>query len=280
MTHFTQPALLALLSLVLTVAGVALTAGTASATEPRDLPNLLKCPDMDYGSRGTCVEALQYSLRTVGINVQQDGVYGRQTQGAVKAFQSQVGLPQIGRAGPQTKLKLDRMANAPEPSRSFRGCPQLKPGTFDPCVRRFVREFNIVRGRMPAEGLTNLYDQRMANEVRDYQRRNGLVVDGVVGRQTADLLDMQIGPVKTCNARGGSLSSDGTCPADGANGMGRSAWDCFTEALVGLPKDLVIDHYMDEAEKEGAKEIPGWKILRIFEKINAPAGAVRCVSFG
>jgi peptidoglycan hydrolase-like protein with peptidoglycan-binding domain len=280
MPHFVQPALLALLSLILALAGIAVTAGTASATDPRDLPNLLKCPDMDYGSRGTCVEALQYSLRVVGINVQQDGIYGRQTQGGVRAFQSQVGLPQVGRAGPQTRLKLDRMANAPEPSRSFRGCPQLKPGSLNDCVLRMVDEFNSIPGQSTHLGRGRYYDQGTADAIRSYQRRYGLVVDGVVGRQTADLLDMQAGPVNVCLAKGGdSLSADGSCPGGGAVGMGRSVWDCFQEATIGLPKDLLQDHYIDEAEKNGAP-MTIVKIFRFFSKVGAPAEAVKCVSFG
>lgn len=60
-----------------------------------------------YGSRGTEVRAIQEKLKERGLyNGSIDGVYGSQTQKAVKAFQKQQGLTQDGIAGPATLKRL------------------------------------------------------------------------------------------------------------------------------------------------------------------------------
>jgi peptidoglycan hydrolase-like protein with peptidoglycan-binding domain len=74
---------------------------------------------MQVGARGPCVEELQRTLRKVGLNVVQDGVFGQQTKGAVVAFQAQEGLPKVSYVGPQTRAALGRQF--------LRACPQL-PG--------------------------------------------------------------------------------------------------------------------------------------------------------
>ena len=152
-------------SAVLIVASLFATCQPASATDPSQLPNLTTCRTMKMGSKGPCVEALQYSLIIVGMNVIQDGIFGPQTRGAVVAFQSQAHLQQDGIAGPQTIAALDRMANSPEPSRSFWGCPQLKVGVTSPCVRRFRYEFNTIPGQSAYLPLTNTYSAQMASAV-------------------------------------------------------------------------------------------------------------------
>ena len=67
------------------------------------------------------------------------------------------------------------------------------------------------------------------------------MVDGVVGRQTADWLDMQAGPTNTCIAMGGDSFTNGRCIGESAVGLGKSAWDCIREeagvdAVVELVK--------------------------------------------
>src|SRR5215210_6662201 len=113
---------MAVFSVALLVAGFFGTTGSAAAkTDPADLPHLGTCPRMQVGSRGLCVEELQRTLRKVGLNVVQDGIFGQQTRGAVLAFQAQESLPRVGFVGPQTRAALIRVANSSEPSRSFRG---------------------------------------------------------------------------------------------------------------------------------------------------------------
>ena len=271
---------MAFMSAALVVAGFFVTSGTASAyTDPRDLPNLASCPTMRVGSRGLCVEALQYSLKVAGLNVPQTGNYAGMTRGAVMAFQAQEGLAKDGVAGPQTIRALDRVANSVEPSRSFRDCPQLSVGVTHGCVDRFWYEFTGIPGNPDAyRANSTTYTREMANAVRDYQRRNSLVVDGVAGRQTADLIDVQAGPQRVCLAMGGDSYANGVCQGAGAVGMGKSVWDCVGE-LAG--KDIVeaIERSDDSARKAG-EVIPKGAFREFLKKFGAPYEAFKCVSFG
>jgi len=65
------------------------------------------------GSSGPLVEALQNSLKAVGVNPGKvDGVFGPKTEGAVTRFQKRAGLQVDGIAGPETRQALDEMIKA------------------------------------------------------------------------------------------------------------------------------------------------------------------------
>lgn len=58
--------------------------------------------NLAYGSSGSDVRALQEALRKAGYNIAADGVYGAETQNAVRQYQSSQGLGVDGIAGQQT----------------------------------------------------------------------------------------------------------------------------------------------------------------------------------
>ena len=58
--------------------------------------------NLAYGSSGSDVRALQEALRKAGYNIAADGVYGAETQNAVRHYQSAQGLGVDGIAGQQT----------------------------------------------------------------------------------------------------------------------------------------------------------------------------------
>jgi peptidoglycan hydrolase-like protein with peptidoglycan-binding domain len=69
------------------------------------------------GARGPSVRLLQEKLQEMGYGVTVDGIFGRQTQMAVKAFQTHRQLTVDGAVGPQTAAALDEVATptpAPE----------------------------------------------------------------------------------------------------------------------------------------------------------------------
>jgi peptidoglycan hydrolase-like protein with peptidoglycan-binding domain len=216
-------------------------------------------------------------LRKVGLNVVQDGVFGQQTKGAVVAFQAQEGLPKVGYVGPQTRAALIRVANSSEPARSFRGCPQLKDGVFSKCVKRLISEFNAIPGHDDL-ATTMLYDGTIADAVRAYQSSNGLVVDGVVGRQTADLIDVQAGPSEVCYAISEKIADkNGNCVEDGAIGDGKSVWSCVKDIFgIDTVREMAMDHTI---EFNGIKSKS--RFVRVMGKFTGvPAQAAACVMFG
>lgn len=67
-------------------------------------------PTLRMGSRGGAVQMLQMQLQTLGYyNGAIDGIFGAQTQQAVRAFQRDYGLVQDGVVGPNTWAALDNV---------------------------------------------------------------------------------------------------------------------------------------------------------------------------
>lgn len=69
-------------------------------TQPEPEANLSR------GDRGPEVKALQSALLQKGLTVDTDGIFGKDTEAAVKQFQTSQGLGADGVAGPKTKAAL------------------------------------------------------------------------------------------------------------------------------------------------------------------------------
>ena len=117
------------------------------------------------GSRGPAVVKLQGKL---GITA--DGIFGPLTRAAVRAFQKRHGLLVDGIVGPQTRAALYRAAPNPTIVRAWWVAP----------VQRALR--------VPVDGL---YGPVSRAAVRAFQKKRGLVVDGIVGPQTLGALGIR-----------------------------------------------------------------------------------------
>jgi peptidoglycan DL-endopeptidase CwlO len=122
------------------------------------------------GSRGPAVAEVQRSL---GIVV--DGIFGPKTRAAVLAFQRSHGLLVDGIVGPQTRGALFQPVQEQKLIRAWWVAPVQRAlgvqvdGVYGPISRKAVRAF---------------------------QKRNGLVVDGIVGPQTLGALGIRRAPAK------------------------------------------------------------------------------------
>ncbi len=61
------------------------------------------------GDTGSTVLNVQRKLNVLGYNVDEDGVFGRNTKAAVRHFQSEVGLDTDGIVGEETHGALDEL---------------------------------------------------------------------------------------------------------------------------------------------------------------------------
>ena len=114
------------------------------------------------GSRGPAVAKVQ---RALGIEA--DGIFGPKTRAAVKAFQRSHGLVVDGIVGPKTRAALAR----PEA-----GMKLIRAWWVAPVQRALG---------VPADGV---YGPVSRAAVRAFQKKRGLVVDGIVGPQTLGAL--------------------------------------------------------------------------------------------
>jgi peptidoglycan DL-endopeptidase CwlO len=157
---------------------------------------------LKIGSRGAAVARVQ---RALGITA--DGIFGPQTRRAVRAFQKRHGLLVDGIVGPQTRGALFERAPA-------------KP--------RYIRAWWVVPVQralgVPADGL---YGPVSRAAVRAYQKRHGLLVDGVVGPQTLGALGIR-------RASGGGGGGGGSASTPRASSRGARVASIATRYL-GIP---------------------------------------------
>jgi len=137
------------------------------------------------GATGPDVVRLQ---RALGINA--DGIFGRNTERAVLAFQRSHGILVDGEVGPQTWGTMGAG------SRGHTGTIILRLYDRGPAVAEVQRALGI-----PADGD---YGPVTVRAVRAFQARHGLFVDGQVGPHTSAALHVQVsGPVTQYPHSGG-----------------------------------------------------------------------------
>ena len=132
-------------------------------------------PVVQNGTQGHPVKTLQYLLRARGHHLAVDGVFGRVTEAAVKAFQTSKGLAPVGIVSPQTWTAL---------------VIQVKKGSSGDAVRGVQEEFQFRAGE-PGQGLQvdGIFGPQTDSTVRGFQHALSLdipsvVVDGIVGQVT------------------------------------------------------------------------------------------------
>jgi soluble lytic murein transglycosylase-like protein len=132
--------------------------------------------------------ALQIGLRAHGYSPGPvDGVRGPHTRRALVAFQRAKGLAPDGRLGPATRRALGRRGSP------LLGRRELAVGTLGWDVA--VLEFRLRRHGLGARKIDGRFTRATATALRRYQRRHGLVADGIAGPLTYRALARQ-GPVR------------------------------------------------------------------------------------
>ena len=170
-------------TLVVAAVAAALPVPNGSATRARSSGTArVHVELLKLGSRGPGVTRVQRAL-----HIAADGIFGPQTRRAVRGFQKRHGLLVDGIVGPQTRKALFDRA---------------------PAEQRFIRAWWVVPVQralgVPADGL---YGPVSRGAVRAYQKRNGLIVDGVVGPQTLGALGIRQASGSGAGGGGGKASA-------------------------------------------------------------------------
>jgi peptidoglycan hydrolase-like protein with peptidoglycan-binding domain len=137
-------------------------------------------PILRNGSRGEAVRQLQVALQETGHNPGAiDGVFGAQTEAAVKAFQRDRGISADGVVGPITWRNIDEFAEFDE--------PVLREGSTGLPVRR--AQSRLTAGGFDTGGVDGQFGPQTESGVRAFQRAKGLTVDGIIGPKTWQQID-------------------------------------------------------------------------------------------
>ncbi|TMW69887.1 L,D-transpeptidase family protein [Alteribacter natronophilus] len=136
------------------------------------------------GSKGEAVKDLQRQLEAAGYSTKGiDGSFGPATQAAVRKFQSDKKLKVDGIAGPQTRNALADTAKKTTPAEpKSSSSPVLKRGSSGKAVSDLQRA--LTDKGYSTKGIDGKFGPATEAAVRNFQRANGLKVDGVAGAQT------------------------------------------------------------------------------------------------
>lgn len=132
--------------------------------------------------KGPKVARVQRLLRQDGFPIRIDGVYGRDTEAAVRGFQRSHRLAVDGSVGPATEQLLRRGTNPPKLVRQLWS---KRPPLTGQEVRSVQRALRRAGHSVTVDGR---YRQETRIAVIRFQRKYGLEVDGIVGPQTWRLL--------------------------------------------------------------------------------------------
>lgn len=163
---------------------------TTEAPAPVDPALALRYPELQTGDEGVKVRALQSALKELKFyagNI--DGKYGQGTKNAVQAYQKINKLPETGIADSESQRKLfeGRPKNSAGTETRVRTLPDvpdlvLRPGDQGEQVsdlQRLLKDQGYYKGKVDG-----MYGSGTEKAVRDFQRANGLRVDGKAGQDT------------------------------------------------------------------------------------------------
>lgn len=154
---------------------------------------------LKYGERSDEVETYQKYLKKLGyLTTTPDGVYGKDTVAAVRRFQELNGLIADGFLGPKT-VNLLKSGSARANALVF--------GMSGDDVRNMQTRLKNL-GYM--RNVTGYFGSETESAVKAFQKRNGLSVDGTVGRQTMAKLTSSDAKKAAAGSSGGTGSSSST----------------------------------------------------------------------
>lgn len=161
---------------------VVITDGPASTVENSKVAK----PTLKKGRTGDEVRKLQQNLNTViGANLKADGVFGTDTENAVKKFQIAYGLTDDGIYGANSYNTMAKaISGSIKPTTSIIKVPMytLRKNSRGTAVKELQICLNAAIGaNLKADGI---FGNGTENAVKEFQKKYGLGVDGIYGAKS------------------------------------------------------------------------------------------------
>lgn len=168
----------------------------AAQTDELTVEEIEELPTLERGDRGSAVATWQGRLnewlqieRTEQGRLSVDGIFGARTEAATRDFQRAQEIPVDGIVGPVTRSAfLSAPALAAEEPDPAAGGPLLLHGNRGQDVAEWQEGLNEwlqvnrpEQGRLAVDGV---FGERTEAATRDFQRAQGITVDGLVGPET------------------------------------------------------------------------------------------------
>lgn len=218
------------------------------------------------GDSGTAVFTLQRQLNRIAKDypflgkLTVDGVFGPRMVSTVKTFQRQFNLTADGVVGRQTWYKISyiyvsvkdlaELTSEGETSSGTLsdgswGGTALRTGSTGSAVEQVQFWLNTLtqyESAIPSLAVDGSYGAATASAVRAFQRRYGLTVDGVVGRETWNVLYNEFRSIQSDN--GTPNAYPGTALREGASGQNVRLvqfWLKIAHTVYSRLNDLTVD---------------------------------------
>ena len=180
-----------------------------------------------FGEESELVLAAQKRLNELGyMTSKPDGKYGGDTAAAIKTFQRKNGIIMDGYLGPETRMVLLSSSALPN---------GLGLGDDGETVQR-VQTLLAKWGYMPKSNISGYFGEITLKAVKNFQSRNGLSPDGLVGKQTIAKLsaDKAKGPAPASSSSSSSHSSSSSSSSS-AGSTSSSSSGSKTTAKAAVP---------------------------------------------
>ena len=213
------------------------------------------------GSSGSEVKAMQDRLQQLGYADYAQGLgnYGARTRNAVMRFQRNNGLIVDGIAGPQT---LDRLYS------NAAARLVLRAGDSGEAVQALQLRLKSL-GYFPGTG-TGHFGALTLGAIRDFQRANGLVVDGIAGPQTRIAAFSGSAPAPSAPSPSAAAIADIALSQNGKpyawGGNGPSSYDCSGLAYYAMTQ---AGFHVSRLSSAGYSAVSSW------QRINGTGGLKR-----
>lgn len=206
---------------------------------------------LEFGSRGDAVTQLQRDLTRLGYPLEDDGIFGRQTDEAVKKFQRDHGLEPDGIVGPRTRAAIDR-ATTPVPT------ARLEQGARGEQVRE-LQDALVKLGFMTQAQMNTgpgTFGPRTDAALKAFQRSQGLTADGIYGPRSQAALRTALGgtapttPTNPTNPTTPATTVSGARIDDilrGTNLAGKGDLIARLSQQYNIPAELALAMFRKEA---------------------------------